>query len=594
MSKIKILPQHLINQIAAGEVVERPASVVKELVENCIDAGAHNISIEIENGGLSNIKIVDDGCGMNSEDAQMSILQHATSKLQSEEDLYKIATMGFRGEALASISSVSEFFLTTKETNALVGTSVEIRNSESFVKETGCASGTTIEVKNLFYNVPARKKYLKTAVTEFNHIADLFFYFSLLNHSISWKLLHNGNLIYHFPSGSWDERVSAVLGKEIFDFLIPVNISLNSISISGFIGKPQIARNNRKLQYLYVNDRPVNEFIIAKQIKDSFGTLISKDLYPVYILNLKIGAESVDVNVHPRKLEVRFSEPQTVYRTIYQVIGSILDENDLTKKFGAPQENSFQPLRQVFTQTAVKFNQPQFFAKPSGPQNPEQSRQSVDFSRFLVQTPVQSANLNNPEPEPPAYKIIGQVSNSYIIVETAEGIKIFDQHACSERVRYEQVTAEYLSGAVVSQRLLTPYNFDLPPQESHIIDDNLDKLQKLGFEIEKFGGHTFVIQALPAKMGIDEIKDFFVEICASLSEAETGAVAGIPDSIDRILKTMGCKSAIKFGDPLTFAGMNALLADLEKLANKYTCAHGRPCVIEYTFNDLERLFKRKN
>ena len=586
----------MINQIAAGEVVERPASVVKELVENSIDAGAKSISIEIENGGLASIKIVDDGSGMNAEDAHMSVLQHATSKLQSEDDLYKIATMGFRGEALASISSVSEFVLTTKERDALVGTSVEIKNNESFVKEAGCASGTTIEVKNLFYNIPARKKYLKTAVTEFNHIADLFFYFSLLHHRISWKLFHNDNLIYHFPESTWEERVSAVLGREICAHLLPIDINLNGMHITGFIGKPQIARNNRKLQYLYVNDRPVNEFIIAKQIKDAFGSLISKDLYPVYILNLKINLDTVDVNVHPRKLEVRFSDPQNIYRTIYQVVAAILDEHDLTKKLGAPQENNFQPLRQVFTQTAARFGQPQFSAKPQSNFFPEQTKQSLDFNKFLVQAPLNNSNDFAPQPielEQPKYKIIGQIKNAYIVVETAEGIKIFDQHAVSERVRYEQVTAEYLTGAVASQRLIAPYNFELPPQEARIIEDNLEKLKKLGFEVEKFGGHTFVVQALPVKMGIDEIKDFFVEICASLQEAENGAISEIPESIDRILKMMGCKSAIKFGDPLDPRGMIALLGDLEKLANKYTCAHGRPCVIEYSFDDLERLFKRK-
>jgi DNA mismatch repair protein MutL len=300
-NKIHLLPPHLINQIAAGEVVERPASVVKELVENSIDAGAKNIRIEIENGGLNLIKVIDDGCGMSRADAEQSILQHATSKILEDADLEKISTLGFRGEALASISSVSDFSLLTKDADSLAGTLLEMQSTGVQLSESSAAKGTVISVRNLFQKIPARKKYLKTTVTEFNHIVDLFFEFCLAYPNIFWKLVHNNKTVYQFPIATLLQRIGDVLGDEIAKNLIEIDIKLIDIHVHGYIGKPQIARNNRKLQYLCINNRPVHEFIVAKQVKDAFGTLLPRDLYPVYILNLQIDTDKVDVNVHPRK-----------------------------------------------------------------------------------------------------------------------------------------------------------------------------------------------------------------------------------------------------------------------------------------------------
>lgn len=331
MSKIKLLSQDLINQIAAGEVVERPASVVKELVENSIDAAAQSITIQIENGGLQKIKVMDDGIGMDRDDAILSVKQHATSKINSQNDLFSIGTMGFRGEALASISSISKFRLITKKHGEVKGTEIQVDEPGVTVRDVGTPEGTSIEISELFYNIPARRKYLKTAVTEFNHITDLFLNFCLAYPQINWKLFHNNKPVYQFPKTNIEQRIFDVLGSDISRNLIKINYDMNGVNVVGFIGKPQVARNNRKLQYLFINNRPVNEYIIAKQVKDSFATLIPHNLYPVFILNIQVDLEKVDVNVHPRKMEVRFSEPQLIYSTIYRAISRTLDDSQLQK-----------------------------------------------------------------------------------------------------------------------------------------------------------------------------------------------------------------------------------------------------------------------
>ncbi|KKQ78813.1 MAG: mismatch repair protein MutL protein, partial [Parcubacteria group bacterium GW2011_GWC2_38_7] len=453
MNKIKLLSPDLINQIAAGEVVERPASVVKELVENSIDAGATNITVEIENGGLNLIRIVDNGCGMSREDAGKSILQHATSKISSQDDLFNIKSLGFRGEALASIAAVSEFSLITKDEESLAGTNLEFKNNEQTINDIGCSRGTTIVVNNLFYNIPARRKYLKTTVTEFGHIVDLFLSYCLAYPQINWKLMHHGKPVYQFQASIDVQRVSDVLGREIADNLLPIDIKLNEIHLSGFIGKPQIARNNRKIQYLFINNRPVNEFIVAKQIKDAFGQLIPRDLYPVYILNLKINNEKIDVNVHPRKLEVRFSEPQIIYRTVYQAVAMTLDEQDLVKSVKVDDFKRFVPVSEVLSTrqdsipVSTKFNyQPRF--------SQSNLNSAMNFNREVAQdipVVIRTQEQSNESSLVGQRKVIGQIQNSYIVVETAEGMKIYDQHATSERIQYEKIKKQWEIGKLGSQ-----------------------------------------------------------------------------------------------------------------------------------------------
>ena len=588
---IKVLPQDLINKIAAGEVVERPASVVKELVENSLDAGATNIQVEIENGGINLIRITDDGSGMSKEDAELSITQHATSKIVSQEDLFNIGSLGFRGEALASISSVSEFCLISKTKDSVAGTKVTVEKGEVQVEQAGAADGTSVEIKNIFHNVPARQKYLKTAVTEFNHVVDLFLNYCLAYPEVTWKLVHNNKVVYQFPEARQFQRIADCLGDEVAGNLIEVDLKLNNVSVQGFIGKPQVARNNRKLQYLFVNQRPVNEYIVAKQIKQAYTTLLSKEMYPVYILNLKIDNDKIDVNVHPRKLEVRFSEPHIVYRTVYQVVAKALDDNDLGRQVPAQDMKKFIPVKQVLSSVQERLPVSSIrikkdFVQPSS----EFKKAAVDFNKIMQQT-TEVENVDEVEQDKD-FKILGQVQNSYIIVECADGLKIYDQHATSERVQYEKLKREWQIGKLASQKMLLPQNIELVPAEAQILDSNFSLLNKLGFEVENFGNNTFAISAVPQVLAKSDLKELIFQIVGELIEPVV-VEDKISKPVDTILKMMACKSAIKFGDQLNELGMTALINDLERLENQYTCVHGRPCFLEYKFGELEKLFKRK-
>ncbi len=607
---IKILNQDLINKIAAGEVVERPASVVKELVENSLDSGAWHITIEVQNGGIDLIRVIDDGCGMDQQDAELCLSDHATSKISNIEDLYQVKTFGFRGEALSSISSVSKFSLTTKrETDILA---IKVSFSEGVISKEVVSgnSGTTVEVKDLFYNLPVRKKYLKLPATEYNHIVDLFFSYALGYPQIAWKLISNGKPAYSFPVTDWQVRLADVLGENIGENLLRVDRKLNGLSFSGFIGKPQIARNNKKLQYLYVNGRPVGEFIIAKQVKEAYSTLLMRDSYPVFILNLQINNEAVDVNVHPRKLEVRFSEPQLIYKTVYEVVARTLDEQDLQTTVKIPVSGNFSTVGQVLTKKNIPNlsaeKKEQFLSQPKlssfANESSKQDKLSlVDFEKSFVNNQEnlikqeEPAFLENKKDDPfiPEYKIWGQIQNSYILVETENGLKIYDQHASSERVQYEKIKKEWFSGKLSGQRLLIPQTVDFSLIEARLLNIHNDFFEKLGFEITHFGGNSFVLNSIPQLFVDEDYREIVKEIVGSLDE-EFVFDSEINEKVENVIKMMACKSAIKFGDLLTEKGMEALINDLERLSNSYTCVHGRPCHIEFSYKDLAKLFKRTN
>ncbi len=583
-SKIKILPKELIDQIAAGEVVERPASVVKELVENSLDAGAKNITIEIENGGINLVKIIDDGCGMSAEDARLAIAQHATSKISSVDDLYNIQTLGFRGEALASIASVSEFELITKQIEDVSATCVKVVDNKVEVTPIGAPSGTSIAIKNLFYNIPVRKKYLKTSSTEFNNIIDLFLNYVLGNPEINFKLLHNGKKVYQFSTTDTKNRFFEVLGADISDNLLPIDYNGVEMRITGFIGKPQIARNNRRLQYLFINNRPVGDYVINKRIKDAYETLIPNNLFPVFFLFLQVDPTKVDVNVHPRKLEVRFSDPQKIYQTIYRAVADTLDSSELVKNIKAPEPN-------------FSYSQP--------------SNYSSSFKQQVAWIPSFSTNNYSPRSNGPlpvsqsfeysninqerAYKILGQVQNSYIIVEDVTGVKIYDQHACSERLQYEKIKKQWQSGLLSSQKLLLPETLDLPANEALAVRENLTFFQSFGFDLNEYSNNTFAINSVPQLLSQKDYKNALHEIIEDfINKTIVGEITNeVNESTDRVLKMMSCRSAIKFGDSLTMDGMYSLIDDIKKAENPYTCVHGRPCVIEYSFVELEKLFKRR-
>jgi DNA mismatch repair protein MutL len=603
---IKILPQELINQIAAGEVIERPASVVKELVENSLDAGATKIIVSCENGGLNEIRVIDNGSGMSREDVLMSIEQHATSKISGADDLFKIQTLGFRGEALASIASVSEFSMASRRADDLVGSRLSVVGVEKKIEDIGCPVGTTVCCRNLFFNVPARKKYLKNAVTEYNHIADLFLNYALAHPSLDWTLTHNGREVYHFGAAANPlERCEEIFGKEICANLLPVEYETLYIKISGFVGKPQIARQNKKLQYLFVNSRPVNEFVVAKTVKDSFGQLIPRELYPIYLLRLEVDPTKIDVNVHPRKLEVRFSEPHLIYQAFYKAVTELIDQSDLVKKISF---NDVEPL-DIATgalsntchserRTASGWTQSRNLLDPSamlGLPVGEAGMTSIkNFGQRSQPIPVGFIELAEKKAEWP-YQFLGQVANCYLIISDEKGVKIIDQHAASERIQYEKLSAEWRAGKIASQRIMFPQSLELSLAEAGALKQNLSFFVKLGFEIDEFGANTFLVRQVPGLLAKVEISEIVQEILKMISD-EASAKSDEDRFIvlsDDILKMMSCKSAIKFGDKLAAVEAMALLDELFKLANRYTCVHGRPCIVEFTFSELEKLFKRK-
>ena len=588
-NKIKLLPKELIDQIAAGEVVERPASVVKELVENSLDAGAKNISIEIENGGINLVKITDDGCGMSSTDALLSVAQHATSKIGNVADLFQIQTLGFRGEALASISSVSDFTLETRRAEDLSGTQIKIHDHQTENSAIGCPVGTSIAVRDLFYNIPVRKKYLKTAVTEFNNIVDLFLNYVLSYPEISFKLSHNGKMVYQYSSVTeWQDRLYEVLGAEISNFLIPVEFNSLELKVTGFIGRPQLARNNRRLQYLFVNKRPVNEFVIAKRIKDAYETLIPNNMFPVFLLHLHVEPSRVDVNVHPRKLEVRFSDPQKIYQLVYRCVSDALDKNELVKSILTPTFYSAPSVPESRPST------PGFSFQPSSNINsqPSMNYGNRPANNWLPST--ESASFIRENQENRDYRIIGQVHNSYIIVEAATGLRIYDQHAVSERVQYEKIKNDWLAGGIAKQQLLIPRTMSFSPGEASLLQTQLEKLVQFGFEITPFGQNDFAVNAVPQILAKKDYEAAIRELVSTLeSNDNENEGPEIDGAVNRVLNMMSCRSAVKFGDVLSFLEMTVLLDNLAKCDNRYTCVHGRPCVLEYPHAELEKLFKRR-
>jgi len=619
MAKIKILPQDIINQIAAGEVIERPASVIKELVENSLDAGADNIEIEIKNGGINLIKVSDNGHGMDEQDAKLSIIQHSTSKIDRVNDLFSINSFGFRGEALASIASVSKFTLQTKDQDSLSGAEISNTSGQLAKSQTACPQGTIVLIEDLFHNVPARKKYLKTANTEYNHILELFTRFALIHGKINWKLIHNNKVIFHLPkTDKWLDRIELLLGERIASNMLGLKVNMVDVGFTGYIGKPQIAAKSRQHQHLYVNKRPVGEHIISKSVKDAFQTLIPKDLYPAFIINLNIDPYKIDVNVHPRKLEVRFSEPQIIYRSTYRAISATLDKNNLVKTIQTPVDSDHAETMQEKTgfsdiKSTIQTKQKNFKTPAS-----DQIKKAVDFNHSMYALPKKAKQVVEGQKvdvqidadteikmrpvefaqekielvkEQTDWKIIGQIKNSYIIVETGEGIKIIDQHAASERIQFEKIKKQFETEKVNSQKLLLPQTIDLSVVEMSKINHLQPILGKFGFSIDIFGEKTVKLNAVPAMLKDMEIENTFLEILTELDEQI--ALDKITEPITKVLNIMSCRSAVKFGDELGLEEMKALIKQLRSLDNQYTCVHGRPAVIDMNYNELEKLFSRK-
>lgn len=572
MNRVHLLSDELISQIAAGEVIERPASAVKELVENSLDAGASSISIEIEEGGLRKIRVVDNGGGMSDEDAKMAFIRHATSKIVSVDDLFQIRTLGFRGEALASIGSIARASLRTRIAEERTGTLVEIDGGKLLMaEECACDLGTEITVLGLFEHTPARKKYMKLERTEYGHIFDFLVAVALAHPAVAFRLMRDGESIFSLTAGqSLKERIRDLFGGEIANALIPVTYQQSNLMISGFVGKPELARSGKKYQFLFVNGRTVEDRLIGHAVKEAFHSLLMHEKYPWYLLNVEIDPALIDVNVHPRKSEIKFVNSQEIYRAVFGAVSHALNNNMLSPVLGTPNlsrtpapARSFAPIQESLASIQMEF-----------PVHGNAENQKIFEVKGLRLRPL------------------AQIANSYIVAESEEGLVLIDQHAAHERVRYEKMMKMLAEEKSLKQPLLTPLSLDLGIESARLVTDYANDFEALGFELEPFGGSTFLLRAVPQGIEKKEPEIIVREILSSLS-AELGNNA-VKNVRETLLTMAACRGAIKFGDSLTLIEMEALIADMEKTENSSHCPHGRPALVALNFDQLETMFKRKN
>lgn len=642
MQSIKILDNKTINKIAAGEVVEGPKSVVKELVENAIDAGATAVTVEIKEGGISYIRIMDNGCGIPKEQVKTAFLRHATSKMSEIEDLEHIFTLGFRGEALASIAGVAQVELMTKTRDEETGTYIEISGGEiKNIQDTSCTEGTTITVKNLFYNVPARRKFLKKPATESGFVSDLINKLALGHPEVSFRFINNDTTMLHTTgNGELKASVFYVYGKEAANSMVPLEYKKGEYTLTGLIGKPELSRGNRNYENLFINGRFIKNKVVATAVEDAYKTRLLIGKFPIFVLNLQITPNQVDVNVHPAKLEVRFKNDDEIYELFYEAVFKALEQVVLIPQVGwdkAPAvkttdkpikveqqkiedipvyksvPSSFSPERGISGVTGKTVDQ--LLNRQHGPQN--QVRQNAD--EFLIDpiivrgkeetTAVKDAplmkeishsqNVTNqgqegamePEVEPffKQYKIIGQIFQTYWMIEQGDCLYLIDQHAAHERILFEELMARFQEENMVSQKLLLPQMLNLSPSEIEVLKENQSLLEGFGFEFETFGQNQYALRAVPYLLKEPSGAGFFTEILDSLSEQK---IRSVYDMKLLAVATKACKAAVKGHDRLSFQEAEAMIGRLLKLENPFTCPHGRPTIIEMTKYELEKKFKR--
>ena len=595
--KITVLPDDVANHIAAGEVIERPASVVKELTENAIDAGATQIDIDIGLGGKAYIRVKDNGHGMSRENARLAFERHATSKITCTDDIAKIATLGFRGEALPSIASVSKLKLLTQPPDETIGTRIEIHGGEMVTHaESGASPGTFIEVSDLFYKTPARLKFLKSPATELSYINNIITDLALANPQIGFSVSHNGKNQLHLPAtGALLQRIAGLFGRELGRELVELRTSAAILELRGFIGLPSCHRANRNAQKMFVNTRPVKDKTMSHAIQHAYDTLLPKGRHPVAFVFLALPVDLVDVNVHPTKAEIRFINAQAVHDAVVKGMRSTLSQSlhvsaippyaapksatpsDPEREFEAPDEMDVPFSRAPsapnhltdlpFTSAPPRFKPETANAPDNGLTRPIQAETAV-FSRM---TPL------------------GQFHDTYILAQDGEQLFIIDQHAAHERVFYEKFKAQFQANALDVQPLLFPVSLELSPREQAILRDHVDELRRYGLELEPFGGATWLLKSVPALLAKTDFHKLLRDLFDQLGETNTATVA---QRFDDVLKLMACHGAIRAHHRLQDAQILALLHQLDALELPYTCPHGRPTVIAITLQDLEKRFGR--
>ena len=670
MPHIQVLDQVTIDKIAAGEVIERPASVVKELVENAIDAGATSVTVEIKDGGISLIRIMDNGCGIEHDEVRNAFLRHSTSKIRTVEDIAHIRSLGFRGEALSSIAAVTQTELITKTPDAELGTRYVIEGGkEVALEETGAPNGTTFLVRQLFYNVPARRKFLKTPVTEAGHIQDLLIHLTLSHPEVSFLFISNGQeKLRTSGSGKLKDVIYQVYGRDVAANLLDIDYEKGGLHISGYLGKPVITRGNRNFENFFVNGRYVKSPMISKSLEDAYRDFTMQHKFPFAVLHFHVDGEEIDVNVHPTKMELRFQRQQEVYNTVFEGVHRRLLEPELIQKAEVPDPVMVPetPAPEKKPEERVKPGESPFLLKPKTAVKPEpaaatyaapangpaassaaapaaspaaeapDTQEAHDEDYFIrkmrervmayhersssaevsgadriyrpekqeerIRESVKYAAESKPEQldlfeehflkrEVRAeYKLIGQVFDTYWLVQYQDSLYIIDQHAAHERVLYERTLKGMKDRAFTSQYLSPPIILSLTMQEAELLRENMDRFARIGFEIELFGGEEYAVRAVPDNLFSIAKKELLMEMIDDLADGISTSMT--PELIDEKVASMSCKAAVKGNSRLSAQEVDALIGELLTLDNPYHCPHGRPTIIAMTKKELEKKFKR--
>jgi DNA mismatch repair protein MutL len=586
MSRVRLLSDILASQVAAGEVIERPASVVKELVENSIDAEARSIEVMIRRGGISLMRVTDDGIGMDRDDALLCLERHATSKIRSASDLATVATLGFRGEALPSIASVSRFRLTTREKEAIAGTEVLVSGGKiETVRDGGEAPGTQIEVRSLFYNLPARRKFLRAENTETRNIEHQLNLQAIAHPEIAFSFVRDERLVFQLPATkNLRERIRDLLGNELLARLLEVEpTARGKLQVRGFIGQAGVSRASRAQQFVFVNGRAIESPVIAAALKEGYHTALMKGQFPVTFLFVDLDPAEVDVNVHPAKREVRFRDPAGVREAVVAAIRRALesDRESWQEQFRAPVSTEppfIRPPPQVaprFVGPSLDENQASFPVEAETP--------PVSTRRIAPNERAQSTSAQ--------FQILGVLNKLYVLMENSEGLVLVDQHAAHERILFEELRRRMEEKGVPSQRLLLPQVIELAPRDAEWIERNLTTLQKMGLGVEEFGRHTFKLESLPPFLSGAEPARLLQDVIDSLKSA-SNSTSPLRLGEDMIAKTV-CRHAVKANDFLREPEVEKLIRDLLACELPYCCPHGRPTMIQISLGELEKKFGRK-
>lgn len=662
MPQIQVLDQITIDKIAAGEVIERPASIVKELVENSIDAKAASVTVEIQDGGISLIRVTDNGSGIEREDIRNAFLRHSTSKIRKVEDLAHIASLGFRGEALSSISAVTRTELITKTKEDTFGTRYVIEGGvEQSLEDAGAPDGTTFLVRQLFYNVPARRKFLKTPMTEAGHVQDLLMRLALSHPEVAFTFINNGQTKMRTSgNGKLKDVIYSIYGREAAANLIELDYSMDDLVMKGYLGKPVITRGNRNFENYFVNGRYVKNAMLSKAIEDAYKDFLMQHKFPFVVIHFQVDGEKIDVNVHPTKMEMRFQRQQDVYNIVYEGVHRTLLEPELIPQVEAPApkvisqpksespfllkpktaprpmekkpEEKEEPHDEAYFMKKMKERVLSYHQRNSSaevakkeqifrPQaqaerikdalarakevEKQPQKQAEEQPELIRETPVyetkpvteeKAEQLNLFEEhllkreKKAEYKLIGQVFETYWLVEFENSLYIIDQHAAHERVLYERTLKEMKNREFTAQYLSPPIILSLSMQEAQVLNENMDRFTRIGFEIEPFGGEEYAVRAIPDNLFGIAKKELLLEMLDDLADGISTSMT--PELIDEKVASMSCKAAVKGNNRLSAQEADALIGELLLLENPYHCPHGRPTIIAMTQRELEKKFKR--